>query len=302
MTGNAPGGGRISFLDLGLDYSADGLSAGEVQALTRWYQENHGGEELSGFTGYLIAHDPAGFKRYRRYIQQVDLAREGDPLPEAAHLIAFIYSYACMANAKGTLYAIINCRKLGASRREILDTLHLATPTAGPFGLNAVSERTDEYLRGWAAEDDEPSRIPWPAGWYCDPEAFSSGIDPSTEELSAVDIAALCSWYTGRYGEVPPHVRFLAEVHPRGLKTQRLRFEGALGDALPVQMACLCMVQLAALRGAALPARRAVQLAVSFGVTRGQLVSMLLWAAMYGGDMIMEPVFAAVGDLLTDSS
>lgn len=67
-------GERRSFLDTGLDLSRDDLSAEEAAALTAWYRENHGGDELSKFTTYYIAHDPEGFKRYRRHIQEIDAA------------------------------------------------------------------------------------------------------------------------------------------------------------------------------------------------------------------------------------
>lgn len=202
-----------------------------------------------------------------------------------------------MANEKGTLYAVINARKLGASRRELLDCLKLAAPVAGPFGLNAVGERTDEYLRRWD-DLDGPSTLSWPPGWLPDQEAFRCGMDVSANDLSPSDLDALREWYRRVYGEVPPHVEPLARRHPRALKTQRMRFEGSLGPALPPQMAALCMLQLAAIRHYALPTRRAVQLAQSLGAGDSHIVATLLWAGIYGGDEVMESAFAAVGDLL----
>ena len=286
-----------SFLDTGLDFSRDELSPEETVGLVSWYRENHGGDELSKFTTYLIEHDPAGFKRYRRHILEIDETRDGAALPEVAHLLAFTYTYACLANEKGTLYAVINARRLGASRREILDCLRLATPVAGPFGLNAVGERTDAYLRDWE-EPDRPTAIAWPEGWVPDRAAFRSGMDLSSAEIREGDLEALRAWHRRVYGEVPDYLEPFARWHPRALKTQRMRFEGSLGDALPPQMAALCMLQLAAVRLTVRPLRRAGQLALALGAQRPHIVAMLFWAGIYGGDTVMETAFGALGDLL----
>ena len=45
------------------------------------------------------------------------------------------------------------------------------------------------------------------------------------------------------------------------------------------------------------PLRRAVQTARALGVTRRQAVTALLWAAVYGGDAVMETAFDAAGDV-----
>jgi hypothetical protein len=62
----------------------------------------------------------------------------------------------------------------------------------------------------------------------------------------------------------------------------------------------LYRLHLAAIRQWALPMRRAVQMARTLGVRRHHVVSTLFWAAVYGGDAVLETAVTALGDLFTD--
>jgi hypothetical protein len=293
------GGG--SFLDdVQLDFGSEQLSPEEQTALLSWYRKNHGPDEsLTSFLGYLIRHDPKGFKGYRRHIREIDSGLKADTLPDSAHLLMFVYSYACMANAKGTLYAVINSRKLGASRQEIMDELWLAGPTAGPYGLSAVGDLTDQYLQDWPESQPGPG-ISWPTQWSPDPTAFRSGIDLLDSDLLPGEVEMVAEWCLRMFGEVPSYVPILARLHPRAFKTQRARFEASLGATLPPQMATLSMLHLAAIRQWRTGVRRAAQMSKALGVTERQLLATIFWAGLYGGETIMEPAVEAIQDLLGD--
>jgi hypothetical protein len=288
-----------SFLELDIDLHSLDFTAEERDRMLAWYRENHevGDSDLSKFAAFVIAHDPGGFKRYRRHIATIDRPVNGIALPQAAHLLGFLYAYMVIGYEKGIIYVAVNARQLGASRDEILDVVRLAVPAAGPVGLNASAERLDSYLRDWPAHSGEPGLI-WPEGWAPNPDAFRSGIDPSTDELSSGEVALIESWYQKVYGEIPSHVRRMAKYHPVAYKTQRLRFEGALGPALPAQMAPLCMLFLAAMRGWRKPTLRAAQLAHHLGVRRSHLLAALTWAGVYGDEMILESAFDVLGPLI----
>ena len=292
-----------SFLDTGLDWNSDAFGPEEKQRLLAWYADNHGtnsgGVSISRFPEFLIEHNPSGFKRYRRHIAQIDAPRDGVALPDAAHLLMFTYTYAHFGFETGLIYAVINARRLGASREEVTDVLRLATLAAGPFGSETAAVRTDEYLRAWPLDEPGPGVV-WPEGWSAQPDALHSGIDLTTDELTRDELELLRAWYLKVYGEVPAHVEALAAYHPSALKTQRSRLETALGNALPAQMAPLCMLQLAAARLWERPTRRAVQLAKALGVRRHHVLSTIFWSGLYGDEMVMETALATIGDLLVD--
>jgi hypothetical protein len=177
--------------------------------------------------------------------------------------------------------------------------LRLATLASGPFGMEVAAVRTDDYLRQWPVTDPGDG-LKWPDGWSAQPDALRSGIDLTTNELAPHELELLKAWYAKTYGEVPPQVEALAKLHPTAFKTQRARLETALGDTLPVQMAPLCMLQLAAARLWRTPTLRAAQLAKALGVRRHHVISTLFWAGLYGDEMVMEPALATLGSLLDD--
>jgi hypothetical protein len=288
-----------SFLDTGLDWKSESFSAEEKQQLLSWYEDNHEAEHthLSRFPAFWIEHDPGGFKRYRRHMIEIDQPEDGVVLPQAAHLLMYLYLYTVFANEKGILYLVINARTMGATRDEVIDTFRLAALPAGPFGVNAAAELADQYLRDWPEDAGEPG-VPWPSDWAADSKALRSGIDLSTNEMSADDLDALRDWYVRIHGEVPSHFDALAKYHPVALKTQRIRFEAALGDALPAQMAPLSMLLLAAQRQWPKPMRRAAELARALGVRRRHVVETLFWAGVYAGETTMETAFDELGPLI----
>lgn len=291
--------GSRSFLETGLDWTSEGFSEEEKQALLSWYEENHEAEHtsLSRFPAFWIEHDPGGFKRYRRHMIEIDQPRDGIVLPQAAHLLMYLGLYTVFANEKGILYLVINARTLGATRAEVKDAFRVSALSAGPFGINAAAELADRYLREWPDDSAEPG-IEWPSHWAPDPDALKSGIDHSTNEMSAADLEALRGWYERVHGSVPRFVELLAEDHPVALKTQRIRLEASLGETLPAQMAPLTWLLLAAQRQWPSSILRAGQMARHLGVRRHEAIETLFWAGVYGGEATMEVAVDALDPVL----
>jgi alkylhydroperoxidase/carboxymuconolactone decarboxylase family protein YurZ len=296
----APERGR-DFLGVGTDFSTDTFTEDEKERTLAWYREHHdfGDLDLSPFARFSIEHDPAWFKRLRRHIFSFDEPGDEPPLPLAAGVLMYVHTYFVLGMGKGALYEIVTFRNLGATRAEVLEALAWGAYAGGPRALNAFAEVGDDYLREWAEPADTPTRVAWPDGWAPDVERFRSGIDLSSDELLPGELELITNWYTQTYGDVPAQVQFLVRTAPAALKTQRARFETTVRGALPAQMIPLLQTHLYALTLAPAPLRRALQLARALGVTRREAVTALLWAAVYGGDAVLETALDAAGDVLS---
>jgi alkylhydroperoxidase/carboxymuconolactone decarboxylase family protein YurZ len=288
------------FLGAGIDFTTDTFTDEEKARTLAWYREHHdvGDLDLSPFARFSIEHDPAWFKRLRRHIFSFDEPGEEPPLPLAAGVLMYVHTYFALGMGKGSLYEIVTMRTLGATRAEVLEALAFGAFHGGPRAINAFAEVGDDYLRRWVEPAGTATRVEWPEGWAPDPGRFRSGIDLSSNELLPGELDLIGDWYVRSYGDVPAHVPFLAETAPGALKTQRARFETTIRGALPAQVIPLLALHLHAVSLAPKPLRRAFQLARALGVTRRQAVTALLWAAVYGGDAVMETAFDAAGDVV----
>jgi alkylhydroperoxidase/carboxymuconolactone decarboxylase family protein YurZ len=288
------------FLAMGIDLSTDTFTDEEKELTLAWYREyhEHGDLDLAPFARFMVEHDGTGFKRLRRHMLVFDEPGGEPPLPLAAGVLMFVHTYFALGMGKGALYEIVTMRELGVTRAEILETLAFGAFHGGPRGINAFAEVGDEYLRAWEEAAGTVTRIAWPERWAPDVARFRSGIDLSTDELRPGELDLIRDWYRGLYGEVPAHVDFLARTAPRALKTQRARFETTVRGALPAQMIPLLAAHLYALTLAPKPLRRALQAARVLGVTRREATTTLMWAAVYGADVVLETAFDAAGDVL----
>jgi hypothetical protein len=99
-------------------------------------------------------------------------------------------------------------------------------------------EDSGQYLRYWKEDGSRPP-FSWPAGWVPSRNAFRSGIDLATAELNTDDVAKLAAWNEKVYGVKPKHVELFARLAQEIYKAQRIRYERAMGDTLPAQLAPL---------------------------------------------------------------
>lgn len=289
------------FLDTGLDLSADSITDAEREQTLAWYREHHDHADLdlAPFIRYQLHHDPASFKRLRRYLLAVGSEPEDRPLPIAAAVLLYVHAYAVLGNGPGTLYEIVAARALGVTRDQAVETLALATLHGGPIAVNSFGPLCQGYLEDWPTDE---GGVRWPDGWAPDVGSLRSGIDLGSDVLEPGELELILDWYRRTSAGVPAHVELLARDAPAALKTQQARFETAVRGALPAQLVPLLIAGLHALRLRAAPLRRSLLLARSVGVRRGEAISTLLWASVYGGDVVMESAVEAVGDVLADWS
>ena len=288
-----------SFIDSGLDFATDAFSDEERASLLAWYEENHDhdGLDLASFARFQLHHDPGGFKRSRRFVFTLDdPGDDGTPIPLAVGLLCYVHSYTVLAYGEGVFYEAIALRNLGATKAEALAAIHLGGYASGPRGMNLLGKLMVPYLDEWP--DDEGAGIAWPSHWTEPATALRSGIDLATDDLSDADRALLFTWYERMYGEVPAHVEALVRSHPRAAKTNQVRFDSLLTPVLRAPCVPLMQLHTAAMQARPTSLRRAALLAQAAGANRREVVSTLLWAAVNGGDEVLQPAFEACGDII----
>ncbi|MEA2385715.1 MAG: hypothetical protein QOH72_5686 [Solirubrobacteraceae bacterium] len=209
-------------------------------------------------------------------------------------LLAAIHQYTVAGFREGIAYEIRLSQTNGATRADILDTLSVAFIHSGHPGMYAAAAYAD-YLRTY--EDPVPVQR-FPAAWSHDPDAFRSGMDFSTREATAEDIDRLRDWYRRTTGEIPPHVRFLAEHRPGLLKAYRDRYEHAIRDSLPQQMLPYLLLHHDTVQGFGAGIRENVLLGRALGMTREQLLDAICSAVLHAGIDALSIAEEAAGDVL----
>ena len=288
------------FLDTGLDFSSEAFEPEEKAALLAWYEEVHsyGDLDLAPFARFWIEHDPGGFKRLKRHLLTLGETDAGVALPVSVGVLLFVHTYTAIGNGKGAFYEIVAARALGVTRRETLEVVRHASLFGGPVGMNPLSEIIGDYFDEWP--DHAGAASTWPAGWSRDVDGLRSGIDHSSNDLLDGELDLIVEWHERMYDEVPSHLRPLARLHPRALKTQLIRQEALATGDVPVQLIPLLHLHLAVARMQPEMIRRAVQMARALDVRRHQVVSALFWATVAGGSLALEQAYRAAEDVLDD--
>jgi hypothetical protein len=293
-----------SFVDTGLDWSIkDRFTAEEESTLLDWYRNTHGRGDLDlvMFVPFLIENLPAAYKLVRRSTEAAMQARDGVQLPPIAYLLSALHCHVAIAFTNGILYELIAAKQVGATRALVLDVLNYAYLSAGPYGMNATAALSNEYLRDW---QDDPAAEPlvWPQGWAPDAAAFRSGIDYSTPDLTDAEVRRISAGNQRHFGAIPRSVELFSRLHPEAYKLHRIRYEQAIGDVMPAQLAPLMTLQLATLRLQPPVMRQAVHQARFLGCRRHHVVQIMYAALrpMAADPMQMGAATDAVGDLLAE--
>lgn len=264
------------------------MTAEELAAMKRWYAEHHGDGNLdqARFLTFWLDHDSAIAKHYRRFVQAAVIG-----IPNTVTALVMLHTYTVLGWEAGATYELIAALKYGATREQALEAMAFAFIHAGPMGMGRVALGCGDYLGRWDGKSDQPAA--WPEGWAADPSAFRSGIDLDCAGLTPAETKQVFDWYEHNQGEVPRHIRFLAEHSPDGLKALRNRMESCI-RTLPKQIVPLMTFNAAAIRGETAAMRRAAFQARHFGVRRPQLLPFLQIALVYAGDMGGETITDAV--------
>ena len=160
---------------------------------------------------------------------------------------------------------------------QTMEIVMFAQSYAGMRGLGHVYRAVGDFLAVYG-----PPRIPpvWPEGWAPDPEAFRSGLDLSTPEMTAEDRRNLEGWYERNLGYVPKSIQFGIKHHPEFVKANRAKQEAAI-TTLPKQVVPYIMLKLNAQKQNVEGLREATLLAKSWGIEKKYIRQLLAGVVFY---------------------
>lgn len=165
----------------------------------------------------------------------------------------------------------------GMPKEQSMELVMFAQLYAGMRGLGHTYRAVGDLLPAWGPP---PIEIEWPEGWAPDPEAFKSGLDLSTREMTAQDRTNLESWYERNIGYVPKSIAFGLKYHPEFVKLNRAKWEVTI-RTLPKQVAPYVMLKMNAVAQNREGLREATLLSKAWGVTRQQVIQLLEGVAFY---------------------
>jgi hypothetical protein len=233
---------------------------------------------------------PDVLKRYRQYSDTATPRTfEEDHRITGAGFTIF---YAVVGYDVGVRYAIHMMQVAGMTRSQVYENLAICFLVGGPRGMETIALALRDYE--WL----EPTRpATFPDGWAHRPEFLRSGLDFSTREASAEDVAKMRDWYVRTLGEVPPYVELLLDLRPALLKAYRNRYENLLRE-LPTEFIPASLLHYDVIRGFGEGIRENVLLLRALGVSRDQVVNIAGSASLNGGMAGFSIMAKAAGDVL----
>jgi alkylhydroperoxidase/carboxymuconolactone decarboxylase family protein YurZ len=271
-----PGGDEYGF-ETGLEWSSpDEIGEEEAARLTAWYEDSHGqgSIELTPFVPFLIETLPGALKRYRAYAQGI---HEDGGLPQLAIALLFLHLYVVERSATGARYQVIAAKRWGATRQEVLSTIHLAFLNGGPLGGNAAAGSLD-LLREWEEAAPRTVEDPWPSRWWDEPAADS----PTDAEQSGA------ARFLGRHA---PEVGRLREARLAYLERTW---------ALPARMRDLMLFHCAVARGREEDAAAAARRARADGTDRRAVLEALGFAILYLDAIALDRICTTLEPIFGD--
>lgn len=289
--------------DRGLDLSnVEDIRPEEFEAFKLHYATRDG-RSHPGLNMWVEQGRPDYLKRYRLFAHFLATAPTDAVTPDnvdtnrgnankASGSIACIFWYGLLGFEEGNRYSLVNLQNGGFSKDECLQGIALACLHSGPRGMETMANvlRTHE----WKAPVAPPRFGP---GWTHDRSRIEAGLDFSTHELSATEVARLEQWYGDAIGEIPPYVRFLARHNPPLLKAWRGRWENLL-TTLPIQLLPTTLFQIHMLRQDRAGIRENALLARAWGVGHEEMVHALSAWMVFGSVQMATLAQEVVGDLL----
>ena len=267
----------------GLDLSnLDGATERERAEFRAFYQRRMG-HVHRGLT-FLLDTRPDALKRFRLSTM---VGHDG-PRPIG---FGFVLDYAMAGYEVGVRYQIGSLQAAGLDRAQCLDGIAICALYCGPRGLETIARALDDYA--WI-EPETPVRFP--SHWTVDPSALASGIDFTDSGLSEAELERIRAWYLRVMGQVPRYVDFLAAHEPEMLKVYRNRFETCL-KVLPNQVLPATLIQYHATHGNLPGIREHLLLARGLGMTKREVLHLVMAGTEYGGIEAISIVDEAAGDV-----
>ena len=184
----------------------------------------------------------------------------------------------------------------GFTKAQLMELVMYGQLNAGIRGLQLVYNAVGRFLPDFS---DGPGPAKLPKSWAPDPDAFKSGLDMSTRDLTARDRKNLTDWYEKTIGYVPNTVNFAMTYHPEFYKWHRARWE-VIFQTLPKQVMPYIMLRQHMITGFRDALREAVLLGKAWGITKEWIVHGLAVTACYTGFEGLYAAQAAMDDILRD--
>jgi hypothetical protein len=220
--------------------------------------------------------------------------------PNVANIILFsganIHSYMMLGWETGIYNEFLTLRRNGMPVEQTMELVMFSQLYAGMRGLGHVFRAVGESLPSYGPIPGEPA--PYPPGWAPDPDAFKSGLDLSTREVTEADRRNLTEWYEKNIGFLPDSIAFGLKYHPQFLKVNRAKWEVAL-KTVPKQLAPYLMLRHHTITGSVEGLREATLLGKSWGMTRELVIQGIACTSMFfTGLEGLYTAHKAVDDLL----
>jgi hypothetical protein len=273
----------------GLDLSNMATASEAEKTNFREFYDRMLGRGHPGLEFYLN-NAPDAMKRYRAFADAAT-PRNLDTDRRVGGF-GFMTYYALTGYVEGVRYLVYIQQQLGLTRSQVMEGLAVAFLHAGPRGSETIARALEDF--SWI----EPSTTAeFPSGWGADPEAFQSGLDFNSSELTADELRALEDWYLRYLGEVPAYVRFTAKHNPSFLKAYRHRFETCVRE-LPKQVVPATLLHYNVSRAHGPGIRENVLLARGFGMSKNDTMRSILSPIINAGMETLTLVDEVAGDIL----
>lgn len=281
---------HVRRLAWGLDLSNPDVTAqAEIDEFRRISEQQLGIQQPG--LDYWLDERPDVLKRYRLWADKIGIHEGKGPDAFSAAGLSIFINYARHGFRDGVKYCILGFNH-ALTKAELLEVFALAFRYVGPRGMALIAEVARAHV--WI-EPTRPAR--WPEGWAPDPEAFRSGVDFSTPAFSAADRKLVEDWYLRYLGEVPGHVKLLADHRPEMLKSYRSRFENTL-RLLPKQVEPIVLLETSIEQNFEGGIREGILMARGFGVAKADVLESISWATFYGTVPALDAAESIAGDLL----
>jgi hypothetical protein len=219
-----------------------------------------------------------------------------DPTFATPNSLQQLHSYMALGWETGIRNQFRVLHRLGFTRSQIMEVVMFGRMVAGMRGLGHVYHAVGDVLPDYQDGHGHPT---FPEGWAADPDAFKSGLDLSTPDLTPEDCANLTGWYERTLGYVPKSIQFGIKWDPALLKVHRAMWERAI-KTLPKQVAPYLMLRDATLNSDRDALREAALLSKSWGLTRDWIVRGITQTVQYfTGLRGLYAAYDAVDDILS---
>jgi hypothetical protein len=279
----------------GMDvFTIDSTTSDEVDAHLAHVLGRRGPLYDLSASALMLDYAPGFAKLHRR---MADLLGRPDPVNILLLGTQNVASYMMLGWETGLVNQFISNRRNGLTHEQNMELVMFTQLYAGMRGLGHVYRAVGGFLPSLAAPTTSPTFAP---GWTPDPEAFRSGLDLSTREMTAADRKNLERWYEKNIGYLPESICFGLKYHPEFVKVNRAKWEVAI-RTLPKQFAPHLMIRLNMMSGNVDGVKEAVLLGRSWGITREYLVKGIVASVGYctGPEGLYAPA-AAVEDILDE--